>query len=171
MTMVPPNGGLVALPDLPGRDEADECQRAPAPSKADMMSTRTSAETSATRAMVAGAEPTTSPVVRYTAAAIRLSIGWVFLWVFLDKLFGLGHDTVSKAAWIHGGSLAQGFLAVAAKSPYKGMYNDFAGQAWADWLFMIGLLGIGVALMLGIAMRPAAAWDRLPFVQQQHWLR
>ena len=26
-----------------------------------------------------------------------------------------------------------------------------------DWLFMIGLLGIGVALLLGVALRPAAA--------------
>ena len=32
-----------------------------------------------------------------------------------------------------------------------------AGAAWADWLFMIGLLAIGVALMLGIGMRIAAA--------------
>ena len=31
-----------------------------------------------------------------------------------------------------------------------------AGAAWADWLFMIGLLAIGVALVLGIGMRIAA---------------
>jgi thiosulfate dehydrogenase [quinone] large subunit len=31
----------------------------------------------------------------------------------------------------------------------------FAGAAWADWLFMIGLAGIGIALMLGVAMRIA----------------
>jgi thiosulfate dehydrogenase [quinone] large subunit len=32
-----------------------------------------------------------------------------------------------------------------------------AGQAWADWLFMAGLAGIGVALVAGVAMRIAAA--------------
>jgi thiosulfate dehydrogenase [quinone] large subunit len=103
-----------------------------------------------------GDAATTSPFVRYVSAAIRLSLGWVFLWAFLDKLFGLGHETAHKAAWIHGGSPTQGFLAFAAKGPFKGMYNNVAGQGWADWLFMLGLLGIGGALILGIAMRPAA---------------
>jgi thiosulfate dehydrogenase [quinone] large subunit len=36
-----------------------------------------------------------------------------------------------------------------------------AGQAWADWLFMAGLLGIGLALTLGIGMRIAAATGAL----------
>ena len=31
-----------------------------------------------------------------------------------------------------------------------------SGQAWADWGFMLGLLGIGVALLLGVTMRIAA---------------
>ena len=35
-------------------------------------------------------------------------------------------------------------------------FHDWAGAAWADWLFMLGLLGIGVALMAGIALRLAA---------------
>ena len=33
---------------------------------------------------------------------------------------------------------------------------NIAGDGWADWLFMLGLLGIGIALTLGIAMRIAA---------------
>jgi thiosulfate dehydrogenase [quinone] large subunit len=130
----------------------------------DMMSTRTVTNTGAIRPPVAEAEVSTSPVVRYAAAAIRLSIGWVFLWAFLDKLFGLGHETASKAAWIHGGSPTQGFLAFAAKGPFKGVYNNIAGQGWADWLFMIGLLGIGVALMFGIATRLAAGSGALLLV-------
>jgi len=36
------------------------------------------------------------------------------------------------------------------------VFNAIAGQAWADWLFMAGLLGIGLALILGIGMRVAA---------------
>ena len=31
-----------------------------------------------------------------------------------------------------------------------------AGQGWVDWLFMLGLLGIGLALVLGIGLRAAA---------------
>jgi thiosulfate dehydrogenase [quinone] large subunit len=71
-------------------------------------------------------------------------------------MFGLGHETADKAAWINGGHPTQGFLKFAAAGPFKGFYNNLAGQTWADWLFMIGLLGIGVALVLGIGMRVAA---------------
>lgn len=35
--------------------------------------------------------------------------------------------------------------------------HSWAGAAWADWTFMLGLLGIGVALASGIALRVAAA--------------
>ena len=93
----------------------------------------------------------------YVWAVARLALGWVFIWAFADKLFGLGHDTTSKQAWINGGHPTQGFLKMAAKGPFKGFYNDLAGAAWVDWLFMIGLAGIGLALILGIGMRIAAA--------------
>jgi thiosulfate dehydrogenase [quinone] large subunit len=93
---------------------------------------------------------------RYVAAAARLSLGWVFLWAFLDKLFGLGHETASKDAWINGGHPTTGFLKFAAAGPFKGFYNDIAGAGWADWLFMIGLAGIGIGLIAGIAMRLTA---------------
>jgi thiosulfate dehydrogenase [quinone] large subunit len=93
----------------------------------------------------------------FIAAGVRIAIGWVFLWAFLDKTFGLGHDTVSKQAWIHGGSPTAGFLGFATKGPFESMYHNIAGQAWADWLFMIGLLAIGTGLILGVAMRASAA--------------
>ena len=95
--------------------------------------------------------------VRYVAAALRLSVGWIFLWAFLDKTFGLGHETAKADAWIHGGKPTEGFLAFAATGPFESFYHDIAGKPWADWLFMLGLLGIGTALILGIAMRLAAA--------------
>ncbi len=97
-----------------------------------------------------------STVVRYVGAAARLSLGWVFLWAFLDKAFGLGHGTASKDAWFSGGSPTNGFLAFGTKGPFKDIYQNIAGQTWADYLFMLGLLGIGVALMAGVAMRIAA---------------
>ena len=100
---------------------------------------------------------TGAPAVRYVWALARLSLGFVFAWAFVDKLFGLGHETATKQAWIHGGHPTLGFLKGAAAGPFKGFYNDIAGTAWADWLFMLGLAGIGAALLLGIGIRIAAA--------------
>jgi len=105
---------------------------------------------------------------RYLAAAARISLGWIFLWAFLDKAFALGHDTgkdattgavdyLGDAAWIHGASPTQGFLGFASQGPLSGMYQQLAGNVVIDWLFMLALLGIGAALVLGVAMRFAAA--------------
>jgi thiosulfate dehydrogenase [quinone] large subunit len=113
-----------------------------------------SATVPATRS-VAGAT-TAQTATRYVFAAARLALGWVFLWAFLDKLFGLGHETASAKAWINGGSPTKGFLANSPTGPFKDLYNGFAGAAWADSLFMIGLAGIGIALVLGIGIRVAA---------------
>jgi thiosulfate dehydrogenase (quinone) large subunit len=93
---------------------------------------------------------------RYLMAGLRLALGWVFLWAFLDKAFGLGRATPAEGAWIDGGSPTEGFLANAPSGPFAEVFNSIAGAGWADWLFMIGLLGIGVALMLGIGMKIAA---------------
>lgn len=98
-----------------------------------------------------------SPAVRYLLAGIRIALGWIFLWAFLDKTFGLGHDTASGKSWIDGVSPTKGFLGSAAKGPFTGLYHALAGTGVADILFMAALLGIGVALILGIGMRLAAA--------------
>jgi thiosulfate dehydrogenase [quinone] large subunit len=90
-------------------------------------------------------------------AMTRVALGWIFLWAFLDKMFGLGHETPVKGAWINGGSPTEGFLGHATKGPFASIYQNIAGSAWADWLFMAGLAGIGAALILGVAMRFAAA--------------
>jgi len=108
-----------------------------------------------------------SPAFRFVAGILRLSLGWVFLWAFLDKAFALGFNTgrnletgavtrFGGAAWIHGGSPTLGFLKFGTEGPLAGFYQSFAGAAWADWLFMVALLGIGLALMLGVAMRITA---------------
>jgi len=103
-------------------------------------------------------------VARYAMAAARISLGWVFLWAFLDKTFGLGHETAHAAAWIRGGSPTKSFLAFGAAGPFKGFYHSIAGAPWADWLFMVGLLAIGVALLLGVTMRLAAGAGALMLV-------
>jgi thiosulfate dehydrogenase [quinone] large subunit len=93
---------------------------------------------------------------RYLLAGIRLALGWIFLWAFADKLFGLGHETVTAKSWLNGGSPTAGFLGKAAKGPFSGFYHSIAGSTVADTLFMAALLGIGVALLLGVGMRIAA---------------
>jgi thiosulfate dehydrogenase [quinone] large subunit len=108
-------------------------------------------------------ETTAGKWLRYVNAAIRVSIGWVFLWAFIDKLWGFGFATPAAKAWINGGSPTTGFLK-SAEGTFKGFYNGMAGQAWADWLFMIGLAGIGLALILGVGMRIAAAAGSLLLV-------
>ena len=85
-------------------------------------------------------EPRTgSPAVRYVWALARLSLGSVFFWAFVDKLFGLGHETATKQAWIHGGHPTMGFLKFSATGPFKGFYHSIAGAAL--------LLGIGMRLV------------------------
>lgn len=96
-----------------------------------------------------------APAAGYVLGLLRIAIGWYFLWAFLDKTFGLGYSTPSEGAWIDGGSPTTGYLS-AVEGPFGSLFNDLAGQTWVDWLFMIGLLGIGVALILGIGMWIAA---------------
>jgi thiosulfate dehydrogenase [quinone] large subunit len=107
---------------------------------------------------------TTVGYARWAWAAARLSLGWIFLWAFLDKTFGLGHETSTANAWIDGGSPTSGFLGNAPQGPFADFYNDLAGVTWVDWVFMIGLLGIGLALILGIGMRIAAVAGALLMV-------
>jgi thiosulfate dehydrogenase (quinone) large subunit len=90
----------------------------------------------------------------YVLAAARIALGWVFLWAFLDKLFGLGHETAAAKSWLNGGSPTKGFLSHAT-GPFAGIYHSMAGNGVWDWLFMIGLAGIGITLILGIGMRIA----------------
>ncbi|MFD0630868.1 hypothetical protein [Catenulispora yoronensis] len=96
-------------------------------------------------------------------ALVRALLGWTFVWAFLDKLFGLGKATPTSKAWIHGGSPTTAYL-TNVKGPFQGFFHGLAGQAWADWLFMIGLAGIGVGLVLGIVMRVTAVCGALLLV-------
>ncbi|MGQ4481698.1 hypothetical protein [Streptomyces sp. SAS_276] len=92
----------------------------------------------------------------YAFASLRLVMGFVFLWAFLDKTFGFGYATPSGKGWIDGGSPTKGFLSSVAAGPMESTFHDWAGEGWANWLFMLGLLGVGVALVSGVALRLAA---------------
>ena len=103
-------------------------------------------------------------LAREVFAALRVVVGFTFLWAFLDKLFGFGYATPAERSWLNGGSPTRGFLANSASGPFEGLYKDIAGAGWADWLFMLGLAAIGTALILGIGMRVAAASGALLYV-------
>ncbi|MFE9120403.1 hypothetical protein [Streptomyces sp. NPDC007172] len=92
----------------------------------------------------------------YVFASARVLMGFVFLWAFLDKAFGFGYATQSGKAWIDGVSPTRGFLGHVAAGPMESTFHSWAGAAWADGLFMLGLLGIGLALTAGVALRLTA---------------
>ncbi|MFJ8142346.1 hypothetical protein [Streptomyces sp. NPDC096013] len=102
------------------------------------------------------AATTTTTGRAYVFASLRLAIGFVFLWAFLDKTFGFGYATPSGKGWVDGGSPTKGFLSSVAAGPMESTFHGWAGAGWADWLFMLGLLGVGVALLAGVALRLAA---------------
>jgi thiosulfate dehydrogenase [quinone] large subunit len=101
------------------------------------------------------AEVQLSAPTRYLLAGIRVALGWVFLWAFLDKLFGLGHETTAAKSWLNGGSPTKGFLG-SSKGPFADFFHSIAGNGVVDVLFMAAMLALGVALVLGIGMRIAA---------------
>jgi thiosulfate dehydrogenase [quinone] large subunit len=119
----------------------------------------------------------THSAARRALAALRVAFGLTFLWAFFDKLLALGFATGANAetgavdrfgpdAWVNGGSPTFGFLnfGVPEDNPFKDIFNGMAGDAWVDWLFMLGLLGIGLALTFGIGMRIAAVSGALLYI-------
>ena len=100
-----------------------------------------------------------SGFARKLLAAMRILIGWTVLWPFIDKLFGLGYGTESARAWIEGGAPAQGYMVNATSGPFKEVFvwmaETFGGLA--DFLFMFGLFGIGLAMLTGAGLK-IAAW-------------
>jgi thiosulfate dehydrogenase (quinone) large subunit len=122
------------------------------------MSTVTSTATPATpRTTVVRQESVvTTPAARRALAVLRLAVGFVFLWAFLDKAFGLGYATPAERAWVAGGEPSQGFLrSDGVQGPARDVLAGIASPA-TDWLFMLGMLAVGTAVLLGIGLRVAA---------------
>lgn len=99
----------------------------------------------------------------YAWSILRIGLGYIFLWAFLDKLAGLGFSTCTGEslrcadAWLSGGSPTAGFLGNATTGPLAGFYHNLAGLAWVDWLFMLGMLFVGIGLFFGTWIKSAAA--------------
>jgi thiosulfate dehydrogenase [quinone] large subunit len=119
----------------------------------------------------------THATARRGLAALRIGFGVTFLWAFFDKLLALGFatgvnpetgavDRFGPDAWINGGSPTFGFLTfgVPEDNPFREFFNGIAGDTWVNWLFMLALLGIGLALTSGVGMRIAAASGALLYL-------
>ncbi|MHA7210145.1 DoxX family protein [Arthrobacter sp. MDT1-65] len=93
---------------------------------------------------------------RRVLAVLRLATGFIFLWAFLDKTFGLGFATPATRAWVTGGTPSQGFLlSDGVTGPLKGLFTTIASPA-SDVLFQLSMLGVGAAVMLGVGLRVSA---------------
>lgn len=123
-------------------------------------------------------EETTQTKGMWAWTVLRILIGWSFLWAFLDKMFGLGFatcrgagpegtpassiDFMCDAAMINGGSPTFGYLNFATQNSHTGFLFDWMAPSAPDAInladvgFMVALLLLGVALMLGIGTRIAA---------------
>ncbi|MCU1560177.1 DoxX family protein [Mycetocola sp.] len=101
---------------------------------------------------------------RRALALLRLGTGFIFLWAFLDKTFGLGFATPTDRSWLNGGAPSQGFLGSdAVTGPLKPFFAGIASPA-TDVLFMLAMLAIGSAVMLGIGLRVSAVAGSLVMV-------
>jgi thiosulfate dehydrogenase [quinone] large subunit len=112
-----------------------------------------------------------SGTARRVLATLRLAMGFIFAWAFLDKTFALGFSTgrleggnidffAQGGAWLNGGSPTRGFLS-GSRGPLASMWQGLAGDTWVNWVFMLALAAVGIALLLGIGMRLAAVGGSL----------
>jgi thiosulfate dehydrogenase [quinone] large subunit len=130
------------------------------------------ANAATTRATALEHAASPGPMLTTTAAralaVLRIATGFVFLWAFLDKTFGLAYSTPTERAWINGGSPTNGFLSHVEVGPFQSLAQNIAGTWWADTLFMTGMAAVGIALIAGIGLRVAAASGAL--IMAMMWL-
>ncbi len=85
--------------------------------------------------------------------ALRVALGFILLWAFVDKLFGFGFSTARDKAWIYGSSPTLGYLSNATYGPFAFIFQSIAGNTIIDVLFMASLLFIGITLMSGFGVK------------------
>lgn len=109
-----------------------------------------------------------SKLGRNALSLTRIAIGFIFFWAFIDKLFGFGFTTcrnpetnevevLCERAWLSGGAVTKGYLG-SSSGPLQDLFVSLGDQRWTDWAFMLGLAGVGLALILGIGTR-IGAWS------------
>lgn len=86
---------------------------------------------------------------------LRLSLSFIMLWAFFDKLVGLNFATTPDKSWIAGVSPTAGFLKFGAHGLFAPIFNSLSGSLLIDALFMSGLFFVGLCLLIGIGIRIA----------------
>ncbi|HSV41780.1 MAG TPA: hypothetical protein VLH13_00035, partial [Methanomassiliicoccales archaeon] len=76
----------------------------------------------------------------YGFAITRILLGWMFIWGFFDKTFGLGYATPASNAWISGGSPTAGYLQYGTQGPLSEFYRSIPEGLFTDTLFMMAML-------------------------------
>ena len=97
-----------------------------------------------------------SSPARKVLAGLRIVIGWSFLWPFIDKVFGFGYVTPAGKGLIDGGHPARGYLG-GVIGWFSGVFTPIGN--WGpvvDIVFLLALLAIGVALILGVGLKVTA---------------
>lgn len=106
-----------------------------------------------------------STLSTYLFTVLRVFMGWIFFWSFIDKTFGLAYEWNAvlltsadpSSGWIGGGSPTYGFLNFATEGTwFQGVFQPMAGNPLVDFLYMMGMLGVGLAMILGIGRKIAA---------------
>ncbi|GAB4100730.1 hypothetical protein [Sinomonas halotolerans] len=87
-------------------------------------------------------------------AVLRITLGFIFIWAFFDKLLGLGFSTPPEKSVLSGGSPTTAYIS-GLKGTLSEGFHTLANQPWVDWLYMVGVLGLGLALITGVALRVA----------------
>jgi thiosulfate dehydrogenase [quinone] large subunit len=103
------------------------------------------------------------PLDIWAWVAIRFVLAFTLLWAFFDKLFGLGFATPVGQGWLAGNSPTSGYLNFGTSGIFGGLFQGLANNVVVDSLFMLGLLAIGLALLLGIGLKVAAVAGTLFF--------
>lgn len=89
-------------------------------------------------------------------STLRIVMGFIWLWAFLDKLIGLGFATSPSKSWLAGNSPTTGFLKYGTnpESPFAPFYAELAKYGTLlDPIYMAMLLFVGVTLLTGIMVR------------------
>lgn len=127
-----------------------------------MSSTRSSTSRTTRPAVMVEDDVVTHASGRRWLAAGRIATGFIFLWAFLDKTFGLHYSTGAAVtggsptlSWLDGGTPSQDYLTSGTVGPFKDFFANISSTA-TDWLFMLSMVGVGLAVMLGIGLRVSA---------------
>lgn len=89
-------------------------------------------------------------------STLRMVMGFIWLWAFLDKLIGLGFATSPAKSWLAGNSPTTGFLkfGVNPESPFAPFYAELAKYATLlDPIYMAMLFFVGISLLTGVMVR------------------